>query len=179
MTNEPNLKAKITEDIYAAEPCRVRTPTDFVVLVDGMTAANDLGLIVAIPTHVAVHTDARGRSITFGNLTIEFKLTASSKLYWAVHPAMRIIQALHWLKDIIPSNEVRIISRLTVILNDPNYGLTIRKDLESGLKTLPAWMQWIVRKLLIEDDTARRGMKQSGRLKPEKVASIPSWKVAQ
>ena len=81
MTNEPNLKAKITEDIYAAEPCRVRTPTDFVVLVDGMTAANDLGLIVAIPTHVAVHTDARGRSITFGNLTIEFKLTASSKLY--------------------------------------------------------------------------------------------------
>lgn len=36
----------------------------------------------------------RLRAITLGNLTIDFKRTAPSKLYWAGRPAMRIVQAL-------------------------------------------------------------------------------------
>ena len=46
------------------------------LLVDGITAANQLGLTDAVPARVIVHTDARIRPIRLGKLTINFKLTA-------------------------------------------------------------------------------------------------------
>ncbi|MEO6748919.1 MAG: hypothetical protein ABI294_04935 [Casimicrobiaceae bacterium] len=42
-----------------------------------------------------MHTDTRRRSIQLDKLTIEFKLTAPSRLYWAGRLAMRVVQALH------------------------------------------------------------------------------------
>ncbi len=68
------------------------------VLVDGMTAANDLGFTNAVPAKIVVHSEARPKSIKLGNLTIIFKQAAASKLFWAGRPAMRIVQALHWLR---------------------------------------------------------------------------------
>ena len=118
------------------------------MLIDGLTAANDLGLTTAVPARVVVHTDMRRRSIPLGNLTIEFKLTAPSKLYWAGRPAMRVVQALHWLKDILASDTGTILSPLAVILEDPVRGVAIREDLRVGLRTLPAWMQNVVRRML-------------------------------
>lgn len=50
------------------------------MLVDGLTAANDLGLTTAVPARIVVHTDARRRSIQVGRLVIDFKQTAPSKL---------------------------------------------------------------------------------------------------
>lgn len=50
------------------------------VLVDGMTAANDLNLSNAVPAKIVVHIDARLKPIHFGNLQITFKPTAASKL---------------------------------------------------------------------------------------------------
>ena len=70
------------------------------MLVDSMTAANDLGLTDAVPAKIVVHTDARRRAIKLGNVTITFRLTAASKLFWAGRPAMRVVQALHWLRDL-------------------------------------------------------------------------------
>lgn len=122
------------------------------MLVDGLTAANDLGLTNAVPARVVIHTDARRRSIRLGKLTIEFKLTAPSKLYWAGRPSMRIVQALHWLKDTLATDGDRIIRRLSTILADPVHGHELREDLRSGLKTLPTWMQRVVRDLLAEID---------------------------
>lgn len=121
------------------------------MLIDGMTAANDLGLTDAVPARIVVRTDARIRPLHLDNLAIEFKLTAPSKLYWAGRPAMRVVQALHWLKDILPGNRNRIMKRLYAILHDPKNGAAIREDLRSGLSTLPTWMQRIVRELLKED----------------------------
>jgi hypothetical protein len=118
------------------------------MLVDGMTAANDLGLTDAVPARVVVHTDARRRSIRLGNLTIEFRKTAPSRLYWAGRPAMRIVQALHWLKDMLPTDRGRIMNRLRVLLDDPDHGSAIREDLREGMPTLPIWMQGVVRELL-------------------------------
>jgi hypothetical protein len=118
------------------------------MLVDGLTAANDLGLTTAVPARVIVHTDMRRRTIPLGNLTIEFKLTAPSKLYWAGRPAMRVVQALYWLKDMLASDADRILSRLAAVLADPAHGAAIREDLRVGLRTLPAWMQHVVRRLL-------------------------------
>jgi hypothetical protein len=127
------------------------------MLVDGLTAANDLGLATAVPARVVVHTDARRRSIPLGNLTIHFKLTAPSKLYWAGRPAMRVVQALHWLKDILATDREDILKRVVAILADPVHGSAIRKDLRLGLPTLPAWMQIVVRDLLQRVGSTGRG----------------------
>jgi hypothetical protein len=120
------------------------------MLVDGMTAANDLGLSDAVPGRVVVHTDARLRPICLGNLTVTFKPTAPSKLAWAGRPAMRIVQALHWLHDALakPEDSDRLRARLRTILSDPKHGPTLRSDLQAGLPSLPAWMQTVVRDLL-------------------------------
>ena len=40
------------------------------LLVDGMTAANDLGLTDAVPARLTIHTDARRRAIQLDKLTI-------------------------------------------------------------------------------------------------------------
>lgn len=118
------------------------------VLVDGMTAANDLGLTTAVPARVVIPTDARRRSIRLDHLVIEFKQTAPSKLYWAGRPAMRIVQALYWLEDTLPSDRERVISHLATLLSDDRHGRVLGKDLRTGLPTLPGWMQDIVRDLV-------------------------------
>lgn len=115
------------------------------LLVDGMTAANDLGLTDAVPARVTIHTDARRRSIQLDKLLIEFKQTAPSRLYWAGRPAMRIVQALHWLKDTLTDDGDRIRARLHAILMDPRHGQAIAQDLGQGFAHLPAWMQAFLR----------------------------------
>ncbi len=122
------------------------------VLVDGMTAANDLGLTNAVPAKIVVHTDARLKSISLGQLEIIFKPTAASKLYWAGRPAMRIVQALHWLRDTmgqVDEDEI-LIRRLNTILHHPDNGRNLCKDLSEGMSTLPTWMQDILRPILKE-----------------------------
>lgn len=120
------------------------------VLVDGMTAANDLGLTNAVPAKIVVHTDARLKSISLGQMEIIFKPTAASKLYWAGRPAMRIIQALHWLRDTMGQEDEDeiLIRRLNEILHESDDGRTLRNDLAEGLSTLPTWMQNLLRPLL-------------------------------
>ncbi len=117
------------------------------LLVDGMTAANDLALTDAVPARVTVHTDARRRTVKLANLVIEFKHTAPSRLYWAGRPAMRVVQALHWLKDTLASDRQRILGKLGQLLADPVHGDAIRNDLLEGFNTLPTWMQSFVREL--------------------------------
>lgn len=126
------------------------------VLVDGMTAANDLGLTNAVPGQVIVHTDGRLRPIQLGKLTLQFKLTAPSKLYWAGHPAMRVVQALYWLRDGLKIgaqvDQDAIQAKLTRLLQDSRQGSAIRDDLRSGLHTVPSWMQRWIRDLLARSD---------------------------
>jgi hypothetical protein len=120
------------------------------ILVDGMTAANDLGLSDAVPGRVIVHSDARLKPFRLGNLTITFRPTSATKLYWAGRPAMRIVQALHWLKPKLdnPDEYQRIKRRMEALLSDPKQGAALRKDLKQGLPTLPVWMQDFLRDLL-------------------------------
>lgn len=122
------------------------------MVVDGMTAANDLGLTTAVPAKVEVLIDARLSPIRLGNQEITFKHAAPSRLYWAGRPAMRIVQALHWLKDVIERNDdegARVHAALARILSDPRHGAKMRKDLKNGLSALPIWMQDFVRDLLV------------------------------
>jgi hypothetical protein len=118
------------------------------MLVDGLTAANDLGLSDAVPAKIAVHTDARLRPIKLGAQTITFKPTAPSRLYWAGRPGMRVVQALHWLHDMLGSDHERIARRLASILAEPEHGAAIAADLWEDFTSLPDWMQNFLRPLL-------------------------------
>lgn len=118
------------------------------IVVDGLTAANDLGLTTAVPARVTVLTDARLRPVEMGKQRIVFQTVAPRRLYWAGRPAMRVVQALYWLRDLLDSDNADILQRLRAILTDPGHGESIRDDLRRGLPTLPIWMQSIVRQLL-------------------------------
>ncbi|MCE0521647.1 MAG: DUF6088 family protein [Methylacidiphilales bacterium] len=134
------------------------------MLVDGMTAANDLGLTNAIPGQVVIHTDARLKPLKLDKLNIQFKPSAPSKLYWAGRPAMRVVQALHWLRDVLPANRNQIVNRIKAILDNPRSGPAIRADLRAGLPTLPGWMQELLRDLLSSSD------KKNPRSKPAQTS---------
>lgn len=127
------------------------------MLVDGMTAANDLGLTDAVPAKIVVHTDARRRAIKLGNVTITFRPTAPSKLFWAGRPAMRVVQALHWLRDLLvregESDQVR--RKLGKLFEDPTAGPPLKADLTAGMTALPTWM-WVFLKPLVEHDAGDR-----------------------
>jgi hypothetical protein len=110
------------------------------MLVDGLTAA--------VPARIGVLDDGRLRPITLGNLTLDFRTAAPSRLFGAGRPAMRFVQALHWLRDMLPTDDGSFGKRLVSILKDPNHGLAIQDDLSSGLSALPEWMRMIVRDLL-------------------------------
>lgn len=119
-------------------------------VVDGMTAANDLGLTTAVPARIEVLTDARLKPIKLGKQQIHFKPAAASRLYWADRPAMRVVQALYWLQDILADREgqVRIAGQLRRLFADPAHGQGIRNDLRKGLSALPIWMQEFLRDLI-------------------------------
>jgi hypothetical protein len=141
------LTARPTAPDYRAVVGAIARRDRLRVLVDGMTAANDLGLTDAVPARVVIHTDARRRAIKLDKLNIQFKHTAASRLYWADRPAMRVVQALYWLKDTLASDHDRIVARLVKILADPAHGDAIRTDLLEGFSMLPEWMQSLVRGL--------------------------------
>jgi hypothetical protein len=126
-------------------------------IVDGMTAANDIGLCDAVPAHIIVHTDARLKSHALGSLTIHFKKTAPRKLFWAGRPAMRVAQALHRLRDTLRSDAPRVRRRLQSIFADPVHGSAITGDLRNGLAALPIWMQFFLRDLVADRSNARNG----------------------
>jgi len=123
------------------------------MLVDGMTAANDLGLTDAVPAKIVVHTDARRRAIKLGNVTITFRPTAASKLFWAGRPAMRVVQALHWLRDLLAregeSDQVK--RKLAKLFEDPTAGPPLKADLAAGMSALPTWMRVFLKPLIDVD----------------------------
>lgn len=122
------------------------------LLIDGMTAANELGLTNAVPGKVVIHTDGRLHSIKLEQLIIQFKLTSPNKLYWADRPAMRLVQSLYWFQESLKKgtleNERIIQNKIIRLLKEPNKGALILEDLLLGFHTLPSWMQDWVRNLL-------------------------------
>lgn len=130
------------------------------MLVDGMTAANDLGLTDAVPAKIIVHSDARRRALRLGNVTISFRPTAASKLFWAGRPAMRVVQALHWMRDLLARDGEadRVRRKLRRLLDDPMAGPPLKADLLDGLTTLPTWMQVFLKTVIKgnEDASAKR-----------------------
>ena len=124
-------------------------------VVDGMTAANDLGLTTAVPARIEVLVDARLKPIRLGKQEIYFKFAAPSRLYWADRPAMRVVQALHWMQDMLTQDDERdrVRDALRRLFAEPKHGKAIRDDLRAGLSALPIWMQEFLRDLITPIDT--------------------------
>lgn len=126
-------------------------------LIDGMTAANMLGLTKAVPAKIEVLVDARLKPVALGNQKIVFKQAAPSRLYWAGRPGMYLVQALHWLDDVMSNDVEGATVRKTVrrLLADKETGPVLLEDLKKGLSAMPIWMQDILRGPLFdlaEDD---------------------------
>lgn len=144
------------------------------IVVDGLTAANDLGLTTAVPARIIVLTDARLRPITLGRQQIRFQTAAPSRLHWAGRPAMRIVQALHWLRDMLDSDRPRIVAQLRRTLQDPAHGDAMRADLQQGLPTLSTWMQSVVREVLDTNPRTQRGQGRTPRRVTNRQPSNPA-----
>ena len=155
MPKASKLTGKPTVPDYRAviEAVGRRNKVRFVV--DGMTAANMVGLTNAVPARIEVLADARLNPIELGNQKIIFKHAAPSRLYWAGRPGMYIVQALHWIHDAMQNEPERIRVDQTVrrLLADKTNGVRFIEDLRAGLSAMPIWMQEILRDPLATTDS--------------------------
>lgn len=126
-------------------------------VVDGMTAANTLGLTNAVPAKIEVLVDARLKPIELGNQKIVFKHAAPSRLYWAGRPGMYLVQALHWVHDAMQGETERSKVDRTIrkLLTDSDGGPKLTEDLRIGLSAMPIWMQDILRKPIMSAGAER------------------------
>lgn len=149
-----NLTGKLIVPDYRAVIRAVARRDQARIVVDGMTAANDLGLTTAVPARIEVLVDARLKPIKLGKQVIHFKSAAPSRLYWAGRPGMRVVQALYWMQDMMAGEEDRqaIKNSLNRLFTNPQHGKEIRDDLRTGLSAMPIWMQDFLRPLLEPDD---------------------------
>ena len=124
-----------------------------------MTAANMLGLTNAVPAKIEVLVDARLKPVTLGNQKIVFKQASPSRLYWAGRPGMYLVQALHWLHDVMSNDAEKAPVRKTVrrMLADKETGPALLDDLKGGLSAMPIWMQEILRGPLFDAAAGDRG----------------------
>lgn len=152
-----SLTGRATVPDYRAVIRAVTRRDNARAVIDGMTAANDLGLTTAVPARIEVLVDARLKPIKLGSQEIHFKYAAPSRLYWAGRPGMRVVQALHWMQDMLAqeSERKRIRTVLRRLLDDPKHGEAIREDLRAGLSAAPIWMQEFLRELLVPKASVR------------------------
>ncbi|QAB00971.1 MULTISPECIES: DUF6088 family protein [Agrobacterium tumefaciens complex] len=125
------------------------------VLVDGMTAANDIGLTTAVPARTTIHADTYPRTIEIeanaGDpkatkpviYTLDFKRISAKAAFWAGRPAMRIVQALNWFRDDRSSLEPAVNGIAHYLSRSPQRR-EILQDLRENIKALPAWMYPVV-----------------------------------
>ncbi|NTJ11726.1 DUF6088 family protein [Rhizobium lusitanum] len=128
------------------------------VLVDGMTAANDLGLTTAVPARSTIYADTYPRTIEIEansgdpNATkpviyrLDFKRIAAKTAFWAGRPAMRIVQALTWFRD-ERSNFETIVDGVVRHLVQSSQKRSIVEDLHDNIRALPAWMYPVVERI--------------------------------
>ncbi|MDQ0304880.1 hypothetical protein J2S75_003930 [Ancylobacter polymorphus] len=150
------LMGKVAVPDYRAVIRAVARRDQVRIVVDGMTAANDLGLTTAVPARIEVLVDARLKPIKLGKQVIHFKAAAPSRLYWAGRPGMRVVQALYWIQAMMEGDNDReaITNGLDRLFKNPEHGKEICNDLRTGLSAMPIWMQDFLRPLLGPADAA-------------------------
>lgn len=121
------------------------------VLVDGMTAANDVGLTTAVPARSTIHADTYPRTIEIEASAgdpkattpviykLDFKRISAKTAFWAGRPAMRVVQALLWFRDERSSLETAVNGIVRYLARNPDRD-RIAQDLRENVQAVPAWM---------------------------------------
>ncbi|TAN16219.1 MAG: hypothetical protein EPN45_02530 [Rhizobiaceae bacterium] len=129
------------------------------VLVDGMTAANDLGLTTAVPARSTIYADTYPRTIEIeasaGDpkttrpviYTLDFKRVAAKTAFWAVRPAMRVVQALAWFRDEKESLDAAVNGIVRHLARNPNRD-KVAEDLRENIHAIPAWMYPLIETIM-------------------------------
>jgi hypothetical protein len=138
------------------------------VLVDGMTAANDLGLTTAVPARSTIHADTYPRTIEIEASAgdpkvstpviyrLDFKRISAKTAFWAGRPAMRVVQALAWFRDERSSLEAAVNGIVRYLSRNPDRD-RIAEDLRENIHAVPAWMYPLVETItrrIAENQTA-------------------------
>lgn len=125
------------------------------VLVDGMTAANDLGLTTAVPARSTIHADTYPRTIEIEASAgdpkattpviykLDFKRISAKTAFWAGRPAMRVVQALAWFRDERSSLEAAVNGIVRYLSRNPDRD-RVAEDLRENVHAVPAWMYPLV-----------------------------------
>src|SRR3546814_6520245 len=92
------------------------------------------------PTQSACSCSSARAEANFG-----VKTTAPSRLYWAERPAMRVVQALHWLHDAGGDTDPAVAKRLRSIFADPDHGAAIVDDLAARSEEHTSELQPLMR----------------------------------
>ncbi|OBZ95538.1 hypothetical protein ADU59_09010 [Pararhizobium polonicum] len=152
------------------------------VLVDGMTAANDLGLTAAVPARSTIYADTYPRTIEIeanaGDpnaakpviYTLDFKRIAAKTAYWA-RPAMRVVQALNWFRDDRSSLEPAV-SGIVRHLSQSSYRQATLQDLQENVHALPAWMYPVVNTIIAELPSADQNGKEGQESGAQHVSNV-------
>lgn len=129
------------------------------VLVDGMTAANDLGLTTAVPARSTIYADTYPRTIEIVANTgdpkatdpvlykLDFRRISAKTAFWAGRPAMRVVQALSWFRDDRSNLDIAINGIVRRLSSAPERDAII-DDLRQNIQAVPAWMYGAIEKII-------------------------------
>ena len=111
------------------------------IMLDDLTAANQLGLTNAVPAKVCYLTDGYTRALKIDGRTVHFQRASPRVMQWAGKPAAPVALALRWLGPSAAA-DARVVSTLKRQLPDD-----VKLDLWRNRWRLPSWAQPLARSI--------------------------------
>ena len=103
------------------------------IMLDGLAAANQLGLTNAVPARVSFVTDGHSRALKIDGRTVRFRHAGPSVMQWTGKPAAAVVQALRWLGP-GAATDAHVVSTLN--RNLPDH---VKADILHHRRDLPGW----------------------------------------
>lgn len=131
------------------------------ILVDGMTAAAELGLTPLVPRRSTIYATTRPRTVRIGVnqgdpaapkslfYTLNFKRLSLGTSFWAGRPGMYVAQASTWLPG-DAANPGAVSAKLLRYLSNNPQREAILADLQQNSAILPAWLGELVASLEVD-----------------------------
>ena len=117
-------------------------------MLDGLVAANQLGLTNAVPAKASYVTDGHTRTLKIDGRTVRFRHAGPSVMQWAGKPAAPVVQALRWLGP-DAATDARVVSTLRRLLPDD-----VKRDLFQNSRDLPGWALLLARTITTDQVVA-------------------------
>ena len=115
------------------------------IMLDGLVAANQLGLTNAVPAKASYVTDGHTRSLKIDGRTVRFRHAGPGVMQWAGKPAAPVVQALRWLGPDAAA-DARVVSTLRRLLPDD-----VKRDLLQNSRDLPGWALPLARTITTDE----------------------------